>query len=89
MRFDVDVAGNNFSDSAIPAATAPVQVGGVTTPTHSQLWELNAVAEEDPTLAPPTAKKPRIEPTTTVTTLHPVSELTQKYQGAIFEFTGT
>ena len=47
------------------------------------------VNEEDPTLAPPAAKKPRLEPKTIVTTLHPVSELIQKYQGAMFECTGT
>lgn len=93
--FDVDVAGDNFADRPTSAATPsePGVGGGVTTPTPAATMEASSattsVNEEDPTLAPPAAKKPRPEAKTTVTTLHPVSELIQKYQGAMFEFTGT
>ena len=90
--FDVDIAPDNFVDRPTPAA-APnepgVGGGGVATPTPGPIETSSAgTNEEDPTLGPPTAKKPRLEAKTTLTTLHPVSELTQKYQGAMFEFTG-
>ena len=83
--FDVDFTGDNFADHTAPVATPndPGVGGRVTTPTPTAL-----MGASDPSLAPPAAKKPRLEAKTAVTTVHPVSELTQKYQGAMFEFTG-
>ena len=77
---DIDV--DNFVDqnpSAGDAQPAPIPLFP-TTPSTSN--------EQEPTLGPPEAKRPRLQATTTVSTLHPVSELTQKYQGAMFMLIG-
>ena len=95
----MDIVADNFVDRPTLAEISNesgVGGGGVTTPTPVVKIEAGPMAsdgsgttnEQDPTLAPPSAKRPRLEAKTTVTTLHPVSELTQKYQGAMFECTG-
>lgn len=95
----MDIVADNFVDRPTPVEIPNepgVGGGGVTTPTPLVV-KIEAgpgdgsgtTNEQDPTLAPPLAKRPRLEAKTTVTTLHPVSELTQKYQGAMFECTGT
>ena len=85
LGFDVDIEPDNFADHK-PVALVPNEHGVVAIPTPGVMEA--RIKEEDPTLAPPMAKKPRLEAKTTVTTLHPVSELTQKHQGAMFEFAG-
>ena len=60
--------------------------GAQTAPT--QMSAGSRANEQETLLGPPEAKKARLDTKPTVATLHPVSELVQKYQGAMFVCTG-
>lgn len=70
-------AGSDQISSVEGAKTAPIQMSPGSN-----------INEQETPLGPPEAKRARLDTKPIVSTLHPVSELVQKYQGAMFMCTG-
>ena len=83
IAFNVDTVPDNFTD---PPVADEVQTVQQTAP--PSLMSVGEDNEQESTLGPPKAKRIRVENKTSVSTLHPISELTQKHQGAMFVLTG-
>ena len=84
IAFNVDTVPDNFADP--PVANKAQNVQQTAPPS---LMSVGGANEQEPPLGPPEAKRIRVENKTTVSTLHPISELTQKHQGAMFVLTGS
>ena len=88
ISFAIDREPDNFVDRNAPADDA--ETSESKKPTTPPLMTRAATDDNEQKLTdgPPEAKRPRLEAKTTVSTLHPVSELTQRWQGAMFVLTG-
>ena len=89
MGFDADLVPDNFADSAVSAPDTEKTTSGEVTIPPPQANTGPPANEQEPPLGPPPSKKARTDAQPTVSIRHPVSELVQKYQGAMFVCTGT